>query len=60
MNDFWLPELPEGEHTVEIVAECKTVDKMESLQTDKENDMGEMNKLEVASGKILCVGEILD
>lgn len=33
---------------------------MEILQTDKKIDMGELNKQEVAIGKILCVGEILD
>lgn len=60
MSYFWLPELPEGEHTVEIVADCKPFDKMEILQTDKKIDMGELNKQEVAIGKILCVGEILD
>ena len=60
MSYFWLPELPEGEHIVEIVADCKPFDKMEILQTDKKIDMGELNKQEVAIGKILCVGEILD
>ena len=60
MSYFWLPELPEGEHTVEIVADCKPFDKMEILKTDKKIDMDELDKQEVAIGKILCVGEILD
>ena len=60
MNYFWMPELPYGEHSVIIEADCTPFDKMDILQTEKKMNIEELNKYEVLIGKILCVGSILE
>ena len=55
-----MPELPYGEHSVIIEADCTPFDKMDILQTEKKMNIEELNKYEVLIGKILCVGSILE
>lgn len=58
MSYFWLPELPDGEHSVKIITDCTPFDKMGILNTKKEVNREELNKHEIRIGKILCIGDI--